>query len=450
MSLPKFISRLLSGRQHAAGIPNARIYTRDQHHISRSKISSAALKVLYTLKDHGFQAYLVGGGVRDLLLDLKPKDFDVATDATPEQVKRCFRNSRIIGRRFKLVHVFFGRDIIEVATFRAPSEISPDNKSQKPASGMITRDNRYGTIEQDAVRRDFTVNAMYYNIADFSVVDFLGGMEDLHSAKMQILGDPVKRYQEDPVRMLRAVRLATKLGFEIAQNTLEPIPKMAHLLNQVSHARLWDESLKLFLHGHAQETWHKLKKHQLAPVLFPETIHSLQGNNASRFRYFIEKALASTDNRIREQKPVTPAFLFAVWLWEPMLEKQQKFLKRGYPSNEAFHKAATSIISAHHEKIALPRRFSIVVREIWQLQHLLWKRQGKRAQRVFEHPRFRAAYDFLILRAYPDSDEEKLGKWWTDFQNVSQDERLKMSQRMLKFSPRKKRTKRKVKNQNIG
>jgi len=273
---------------------------------------------------------------------------------------------------------------------------------------------------------------MYYNIADFSVVDFLGGMEDLHKKQMQIIGEPINRYQEDPVRMLRAVRLSTKLGFEIAPNTLEPISKLAPLLEQVSHARLWDESLKLFLHGHAQETWHKLKQTKLAQVIFPQTVRELQGKNTSRFRYFIERALASTDLRIHEHKPVTPAFLFAVWLWEPFLTKQQKLLKSKAPFTECFHKAASIILSEHHPIIALPKRFSVMVREIWHLQFLLSKKRPKNIQSVFEHPRFRAAYDFLVLRAQPDSEEEKLAKWWTQYQNVDEEKRQQM---ILKLKP---------------
>ncbi len=446
-----FFRRLFSGNNtlvdsDAVGYASkARIIPRDQHPVSRKDISPSALKVLKGLHDAGHQAYLVGGGVRDLLLGLKPKDFDVATDATPEQVKKCFRNSRIIGRRFRLVHVFYGRENIEVATFRAATKESVSSNqalsSTCPDSGMITRDNRYGTIEEDAIRRDFTVNALYYNIADFSVVDFLGGVEDLHSRQMNIIGEPATRYREDPVRMLRAVRLSTKLGFTIAEHSEQPIPEMAPLLQQVSHARLWDESLKLFLYGHAQETWHKLKQTQLAASLFPQTIKSLQSKNAAVFRAFIEHALASTDERIHQGKPVTPAFLFAVWLWQPMLDRQQNFLKKHFPPAESFNKACSQILAEHHQQIAMPRRFSTTVREIWQLQNQLWKRQGKRHERVFAHPRFRAAYDFLLLRAVPGSEEEKLAQWWTDYQQMSEGQRLNMVKALNRQTRRKPRRK---------
>lgn len=447
----KFFNRLFSGNSPSADPDatvhpsKARIIPRDQHHISRKDISSSALKVLNGLHDAGHQAYLVGGGVRDLLLGLKPKDFDVATDATPEQVKKCFRNSRIIGKRFRLVHVFYGREIIEVATFRATTtDSTPSDQTISrtcPDSGMITRDNRYGTIEEDAIRRDFTVNALYYNIADFSVVDFLGGVDDLHSRQMNIIGDPATRYREDPVRMLRAVRLSTKLGFTIADHSEKPIAEMAQLLQQVSHARLWDESLKLFLSGHAQETWHKLKKTKLADSLFPQTIKSLQSKNSTTFRAFIEKALASTDERIHQGKPVTPAFLFAVWLWQPMLDRQQNFIIKHCAPAESFNKACSKILAEHHQQIAMPRRFSTVVREIWQLQNQLWKRQGKRHERVFAHPRFRAAYDFLLLRAIPGSEEEKLAQWWTDYQQASIDQRATMVKALNRQTNRKRRRK---------
>jgi len=424
----------------------ARIITEDEHGISQKRISKNALKVLHLLNDSGFDAFLVGGGVRDLLLGLRPKDFDIATNATPEQVRGLFKNSRIIGRRFRLVHVIFGREILEVATFRAnQTALNKNQQSAKsrqcPDSGMITRDNIFGSIDEDAIRRDFTVNALYYNIADNSIVDFLGGMEDLQKRQMNIIGDASTRYHEDPVRMLRAVRLSTKLGLTLSDATLEPIPKLAHLLEQVSNARLWDESLKLFLHGHAQHTWHKLVETKLAHCLFHQTKHALQSSQnkdgksshpASDFRHFIEQALASTDNRIHQKKPVTPAFLFAVWLWKPLLDKQQQFINKGISPGESFNKAASHVLSLNHKSIALPKRFSIVIREIWYLQNQLPKRHGNRTEKVFSHPRFRAAYDFLLLRGTPGSEEELLARWWTDFQNVGAEQRQEMIKQVTK------------------
>ncbi len=431
--------------------PKARIIPEKDHGILKKHISKNALKVLHHLDESGYAAYLVGGGVRDLILGLRPKDFDIATNATPEQVRSLFRNSRIIGRRFRLVHVIFGREVLEVATFRAnQTDMPQDNQSAKsrqcPESGMITRDNIFGRIDEDAVRRDFTVNALYYNIADNSVVDFLGGLEDLQNRQMNIIGDANIRYREDPVRMLRAVRLSTKLGLEMSQATAEPLPKLAHLLEKVSNARLWDESLKLFLHGHAQHTWHQLVETRLAHSIFSQTMHSLQGDNAQSFRHFLERAFSSTDQRIHQKKPVTPAFLFAVWLWQPLLDKQQQLISKGLSMGEAFNKAASKVLSENHQRIALPKRFSVAVREIWHLQNQLPKRFGKRAEKVFSHPRFRAAYDFLLLRAMPDSEEYALGEWWTEYQQLGFEERAQLVRQVSKSRHKKSQTKRRPKN----
>jgi len=414
----------------------ATIIAEADHGILQKHISKNALKVLNQLNHAGYDAFLVGGGVRDLMLGLRPKDFDIATNATPEQVRSLFRNSRIIGRRFRLVHVIFGREVLEVATFRSnQTEIQTNQKSSKsrqcPDSGMITRDNIFGTIDEDAVRRDFTVNALFYNIVDNSVIDFLGGIEDLKNREMKIIGDAKTRYREDPVRMLRAVRLSIKLGLTLSKETLQPIPELASLLEPISNARLWDESLKLFLHGHAQQTWNKLVETKLADCLFPQTMDSLKTSPDS-FSHFLAQAFSSTDSRIKQNKPVTPAFLFAVWLWQPLLDKQQRYIESGLSLGESFNKAASSVLRESHNRIGLPKRFSIAVREIWHLQNQLPKRFGKRAEKVFSHPRFRAAYDFLLLRAMPDSDDELLAQWWTDYQNVNLDQRQKMVQSLTR------------------
>jgi poly(A) polymerase len=426
----------------------ASIIAEASHGILQKHISKNALKVLNQLSDSGYEAFLVGGGVRDLMLGLRPKDFDIATNATPEQVRSLFRNSRIIGRRFRLVHVIFGREVLEVATFRsnqAQSQTDTNQKSSKsrqcPDSGMITRDNIFGRIDEDAIRRDFTVNAMYYNIVDNTVVDFLGGMEDLKNRQMKIIGDARERYREDPVRMLRAVRLSIKLGLTLSKETLQPIPEMANLLEPISNARLWDESLKLFLHGFANKTWDMLVETKLADCLFPQTIQSLKTSPDS-FGHFLKQAFSSTDTRIKQNKPVTPAFLFAVWLWQPLLDKQQQYVNNGISPGESFNKAASNVLSNSHKRIGLPKRFSIAVREIWYLQNQLPKRFGKRAEKVFSHPRFRAAYDFLLLRAMPGSDEELLAQWWTDYQNVSPDQRLTMVKSLAKNRSRKSSAKR--------
>jgi len=403
--------------------PTATIIPKSAHSIHQKNISQNALKVLKQLTHAGYEAYLVGGGVRDLLLGLIPKDFDVSTNASPEQVRNLFKNSRIIGRRFKIAHVFFGREIIEVATFRAdqaesddPLSIHKHNVSEE--TGMITRDNVYGTIDQDAIRRDFTVNALYYNASNETIVDFLDGIKALKNREMNLIGDAATRYREDPVRMLRAVRLATKLQLNIEKKSLDLIPEMAHLLGHISSARLWEESLKLFLAGQAQKTWERLVELKLAEALFPLTIKSLEHADSSDFNDFIQAALQSTDLRIQQSKPVTPAFLFAVLLWEPVQTKQASLEAKGTHPSDAFFHASSHILSAQHPFIAIPKRFTQIMREIWQLQPALEKRLGKRAQRVFEHPRFRAAYDFLVLRAKPNSPEERLAEWWTEYQKV--------------------------------
>lgn len=414
--------KLTGWRRQPNGKPTAKIIPRSDHPISRKHISANALKVLYRLHNHGYQAYLVGGGVRDLMLGLRPKDFDVVTDARPEQIKALFRNCRLVGRRFRLAHITFGREIVEVATFRA----LPTENLKTKESGIVVRDNVYGTIDEDALRRDFTVNALYYNIADFSVVDFVGGVSDLKKRQLSVIGDPMVRYREDPVRMLRAVRLATKLGLKIVPSSAAPIPKLAHLLAEVSAARLWDECNKLFLAGFAQPTWHKLIETTLAGALFPLTVQSLKGPNGKAFRDFIDRATISTDARIAEQKPVNPAFLFAVLLWQPVLELTQRWCDKGLHYADAFQKASSEVLRRQCEIVAIPKRFTSVIRDIWFLQNQLPKRSGKRAERLMSHPRFRAAYDFLLLRATPGSKEAELSEWWTKFQNADSAEQRRL------------------------
>ncbi|MCW8825902.1 MAG: polynucleotide adenylyltransferase PcnB, partial [Gammaproteobacteria bacterium] len=294
-------------KENSGGAPH--IIDRNHHNISRKNISRNALKVLYKLNESGYAAYLVGGGVRDLLLERRPKDFDIATDATPEQVKRLFRNSRLIGRRFRLAHVFFGRDIIEVATFRGPNVEDAKTSDQ----GMILRDNVYGTLEEDAWRRDFSVNALYYNIDDFSVVDYTGGMPDIKAKKLRIIGKPEQRFREDPVRMLRAVRFAAKLDFRIEKRCEKSIDKLGGLLEDISSARLFDESTKLFLSGHGVESFFELRHYDLFYTLYPEIDERLDSH--PEFEKFIEVAMRNSDLRIAKNRPVTPAFLIAVLLW---------------------------------------------------------------------------------------------------------------------------------------
>jgi poly(A) polymerase len=425
----------------SATLPEPLIVPRPEHPISRANISPNALKVLNRLKQAGYQAYLVGGGVRDLLLGHEPKDFDIATNATPEEVREVFRNCRLIGRRFRLAHVFFGREIVEVATFRGAG-IDGAGDAQVMENGMILRDNVYGSITEDALRRDFTVNALYYNIADFSVVDYAGGLSDIEAGRLRLIGDdPVARYREDPVRMLRAVRFACKLGFMIDPDCAAPIRDLAPLLGEISPARLFDETLKLFHSGYALPAFEKLRHFDLFAQLFPATDACLAREDHAFPITFVSRGLDNTDKRILEDKPVAPAFLFAVLLWEPVRLRYQKLLDEGAPSAEAMALASHEVATAQQRQVAIQKRFALPMREIWALQPRLERRQGKRPLALLGHPRFRAAYDFLLLRAEAGEADPELAQWWTQFQAVDAHER----QRMLGSSPQRKRKRRRRK-----
>lgn len=406
------------------------VISRAEHTISRSNISPNALKVLYRLHNAGFRACLVGGGVRDLLLGLEPKDFDISTDARPEQVKQVFRNCRLIGRRFLLAHVHFGNEIIEVATFRAqhnPDEDDEDAAAVRlDAHGLILSDNVFGTIEDDAWRRDFTVNALYYDIADFSVLDYVGGMADLDAGVLRLIGDPEQRYREDPVRMLRAVRFAAKLGFRLHPDTEAPIHRLAHLLRQVAPARLFDELLKLLLSGQAVQTFELLRLYGLFRYLLPLTDRCLGQPSQSLARALLVRALSNTDQRIAVAKPVTPAFLYATLLWGPVASRQQRLIDDGVTPAEALQSAADVIIEQQSRHTALPRRYTLAMREIWALQNRFERCNGKRALTFLEHPRFRAAYDFLLLRAEAGEPVAELAEWWTRLQTLDPAEQAQM------------------------
>lgn len=388
--------------------------------MSRANISPNALKVLYRLKSAGYQAHLVGGGVRDLLLGREPKDFDVATDASPEEVRDVFRNSRLIGRRFRLAHVQFGREIIEVATFRAGQDEQLADQHQTD-EGMLLRDNVYGNIEQDALRRDFTVNALYYNIADFSIIDYAGGVEDLNNGVLRLLGDPETRYREDPVRMLRAVRFAAKLGFRVASETESPIRELAPLLSDVPAARLFEEMLKLFLGGSAVGSFEKLRQYGLFGQLFPDTDTCLAELDHEFPLTLVLKGLENTDNRVREEKPVTPAFLFAVLLWEPVRRRAAELEATGIVPYQSVQQAASEVVSRQLKRVSLPRRFSTPMQEIWAMQARFSQTRGKRPLKLLAHPRFRAAYDFMLLRAASGEADPELAAWWTEFQEGNAD-----------------------------
>jgi poly(A) polymerase len=404
--------------------PGNPIIPREQHSISRATINESALKVLYRLKGADYQAYLVGGGVRDLLLGREPKDFDVATDATPEEVRRLFRNSRIIGRRFKIVHVRFGREIIEVATFRGHHD--QGDGGELSTEGMILSDNVYGSLEEDAWRRDFTVNALYYNIQDFSVVDYTGGMQDLKAGILRLIGDPEERLREDPVRMLRAVRFAAKLGFRIDPLVEEAIYRLGHLLQEIPPARLFEEVLKLFLSGHAVASFEGLRHYKLFEHLFPATESCLSREQQGYPITFILRAMENTDRRLDDGRPVTPAFLLAALLWEPMRQMAEDEMAAGIPPYQAYQAAADGVLQQQSSRVTIPRRFSVVMREIWVQQTRFERRQGKRAFVLLAHDRFRASYDFLQLRAESGEADMELVDWWTRFQAVDESEQRVM------------------------
>jgi len=385
--------------------------SRNDHNISRKNISEGALKVMSRLRSAGFQGYLVGGSVRDLLLGKHPKDFDIATDARPEQVRELFRNSRIIGRRFKIVHVRFGPEIIEVTTFRGrhnqegdEEAAPPPQQSSRSETGMLLRDNVFGSLEEDAERRDFTVNALYYTTENFSVYDFANGMADLENRVIRIIGDPATRYREDPVRMLRAVRFAAKLDFTIEPRTAEPIHELALILRDVPAARMFDEVLKLFMAGAGAATFALMQEFGLFAALFPDSARAL--DEATNGDELIRLALRNTDQRIAQHKPVTPAFLYAALLW-PALEREfNRITAQGVPEQLAVQQAASTVIER-------------------QL-HTIPKRSPQRVLNLLENPRLRAGYDFLLLREEAGEALDGLGAWWTEFMAAEEEHREQM------------------------
>ncbi len=382
-------------------------------------ISSNALKVVHRLNDFGYEAYLVGGCIRDLLLGLHPKDFDIATNARPEQVRSIFRNSRIIGRRFKLIHVLFGREVIEVATFRASHEGREKKEATRDNRGRILRDNVYGSLEDDAERRDFTINAFYFSPgtegkSSPQLIDFSTGMTDLKMKTIRLLGNPRMRYSEDPVRMLRAARFAAKLNFSIEPETESPIFELASLLDGIPSARLFDESLKLLLNGNGLNTMEELQRLQLFEHLFPEA-SSVMKDHLQAEQLF-KAALKSSDLRIQQNRPVTPAFIYAALLWHPMQLRQQALISNGTHYAIALEEASNETIRKQCLRIAVPKRFTFAVREIWFLQDRLVKHSPRKIESIVSQPRFRAAYDFLLLREKTGEYLNNAGSWWTDYQ----------------------------------
>ncbi|MGF7129784.1 poly(A) polymerase [Paraburkholderia sp. EB58] len=399
----------------------------DVHGINPALISRNAIRVTEGLQQAGHRAFIVGGAVRDLLLGIAPKDFDVATDATPDQVQKLFRRARIIGRRFQIVHVQFGQEIIETSTFRAlvdppaadaepPRRLKRDELDRRThavdASGRVLRDNVWGEQHEDATRRDFTINAMYYDPATQTVLDYHNGMADMRARLLRMIGDPATRYREDPVRMLRVVRFAAKLDFEIEDATRAPIKEMADLINNVPAARLFDEMLKLMLSGHALACLKRLRQEGLHHGLLPLLDVVLEQPHGEKF---ITLALTNTDNRVRAGKPVSPGFLFATLLWHDVQQRWQAFEAQGEYPVPALHRAMDEVLDMQTEKLAIHKRFSSDMREIWGLQLRLEKRSGRSALKLMEHQRFRAGYDFLLLRCESGELDESVGTWWTEF-----------------------------------
>lgn len=435
------------------GAEKATLIARDQHVVSRKHISPNALKVLYKLGDAGFHGFLVGGGVRDLLLGKTPKDFDIATNASPEELKKLFRNARIIGRRFKIVHLRFGREIIEVTTFRAPhdaqnqiSDNVPRRKileldSAHSTAGMILRDNVYGNIDEDALRRDFTINAMYYTLKNFLVLDFSTGMLDLEAKIIRIIGNPEERYKEDPVRMLRALRFCAKLGFTMEEHTSGPINKLAYLLESISPARLFDESLKLLTSGHAVNSFALLKQYEPGKYLFAPTLAAIESQQGSASK-LVDLALQNTDTRLAEGKSVTPAFLFAALLWPVLQNRLSSHPSPDSNQHQHFQNVVNEVITQQIQYTAVPKRFTAVAKEIWELQARLERRNRRSIESAINHPRFRAAYDFLLLREDSGEDLNELGQWWTTFQFADPGVKTEMIEALPKSkNPRRRRRK---------
>ncbi len=421
--MKKFIDRLF-GRRDRVTHKDARpvIHGKDRHSIQREHISRCARRTCEELQRAGFAAFVVGGAVRDLLLGRRPKDFDIATSATPDEVRSIFRRSRIIGRRFQIVHVLCGPETVEVSTFRAHFAREPDAENTD-AHGRMLSDNIFGTQAEDAMRRDFTVNALFYDPVKEEVWDYVHGLKDLKAKKLVIIGDAATRYREDPVRMLRAARLGAKLGLEIDARTREPIKGMRHLLENVPQARLFEEILKLLLSGNAVECVRVLRELDLHHGLLPLLDTALEDPEAGPFAM---AALRATDERIEQDKPVSPAFLLAALLWGRVEKSLRKYEDKGQPTVPALHAAMHEALDMQRESLAIPRRFDATMKELWLMQPRFLQRGGQRPYRLLEHPRFRAAYDFFALRAASANAPQEVAKWWERFQEASPDEREEM------------------------
>lgn len=448
------------------------VVPRNAHTMRNSDLSPNTLKVLQHLISKGYKAYAVGGCIRDKLMGSKPKDFDVVTNATPEQIKACFRNCRLIGRRFRLAHITFGREIIEVATFRGhhenetsnndesdnspstPNSSASNNSGKKIAdsvlakkneAGQLVRDNIFGSIEEDAARRDFTFNAMYFDVSDESILDFAKGLDSISSRTIVMIGESAVRFREDPVRMIRAIRFACKLNMRLPEALSASIQKHAYLLANIPPARLFEEVSKLLLSGSGEATFISLLKHNLLTQLFPLLVALLKDDTSKEYQ-FICNMLRNTDTRINNEQRITPAFLYAAFLWYPMEERAQELMfESTVPMHDAVNVASSEILFQQSRRIMIPKRFSIPVKEIWSLQLRLQRRQGRRCLQLLTHPKFRAAYDFLLLRSSVEGGALlEIAQWWTSLQEVSDNQKNKMINELAHKSP-KKRARRKPK-----
>lgn len=433
--ITKLLGRVFSGRMFKPAKP--RIIAVREHGITRDRIGSCALRTCNALQEAGYAAFVVGGAVRDLILGRNPKDFDVATNATPEEVRGIFRRSRMIGRRFRIVHVLCGRDMVEVSTFRGSTADAGTDTRVEDEHGRLLRDNVWGDQSQDAARRDFTINALFYDPAHEQVWDYHGGVADLKRKRLRMIGEPALRYREDPVRMLRAVRFAASCNLEIDAGTRKPIKAQAQLLSNVPAARLFDEMLKMLLSGHATDCVKRLRKEGLHHGMLPLLDVILEQPLGERF---VMLALKNTDARIRAGKPVSPAFLFAALSWHEVLAAWKKVEARGVPPVPALYEAMDQVLQKQTEQLAIPRRFTSDMKDLWAMQPRFEQRAGQRPFRLLEHPRFRAAYDFLLLRCESGEIATEVGEWWTRFQDADADARTAML--MADTGPAKKRRKR--------
>ena len=418
----RLISRVF-GRKKTASHAEPAVIGANKHGIRRDMISSGSRRTVETLQQHGYQAFVVGGAVRDLLAGIRPKDYDVATNATPEQVRHCFRRSRIIGRRFQIVHVMMGQEVIEVTTFRGHHDEQSGPKAQTDEHGRVLRDNVFGTQREDAARRDFTVNALYYDPTSETVIDYHHGLADVKQKTLRMIGDPATRYREDPVRMLRAVRLAAKLDLVIDPAARRPIRELGGLIDNVPPSRLFDEMLKLLTSGHAVKCVQQLREEGLHHGLLPLLDVILEQPLGERF---VMLALENTDRRVRADKPISPGFLFATLLWHEVLAKWESIKAKGERPIPALFAAMDEVLDVQAEKLAITRRVAGDIKDIWALQPRFEQRTGKRPYALIEQARYRAGYDFLLLRAESGEIEQELADWWTAFVNAEGEERAAM------------------------